>query len=52
MRSLQRYRLTNVKAFDATGFELLVVDDNAVLLAAREPEERAYCAQAQDAPPD
>jgi len=50
--SLQRYRLTSVKAFDAAGFELLAVDDNAALLAAREPEVRAYCAQAQEAAPD
>ena len=49
---LERYRLTNVKAFDTAGFELPAVDDNAALLAAREPEARAFCAQAQDAASD
>lgn len=46
---LKRYRLAAIKAFDAQGFEVLAVDDNAELLKSREPEEREACALAKTA---
>lgn len=46
---LRRYRLASVKGFDAQGFEVLAVDDNATVLKAREPLDREFCAGAKGA---
>lgn len=46
---LSRYRLASVKGFDAEGFEVLAVDDNAAVLKAREARDREYCAEAKGA---
>lgn len=45
---LQRYRLLSVRGFDAEGFEVRSVDDNEVILKARDAEERACCAQSEE----
>ncbi|MBF6037324.1 membrane-associated Zn-dependent protease 1 [Pseudomonas sp. P154a] len=45
---LKRYRLASIKGFDAEGFELLAVDDNARILKGREAQERESCAKAQE----
>ncbi|TPG65699.1 FxLYD domain-containing protein [Pseudomonas arsenicoxydans] len=47
--ALKRYRLASVKGFDAEGFEVMAVDDNAELLKGREPADREYCAKAREA---
>lgn len=44
---LKRYRLASVKAFDAEGFDVSVVDDNASVIKAREPLDREFCAKAK-----
>jgi hypothetical protein len=43
---LVRYRLATVKGFDAEGFELMAVDDNAERIKEREAQDREYCAKA------
>lgn len=43
------YRLASLVGFDGQGFVVPAVDDNAAILAGREPEERASCARVRGA---
>ncbi|UVM05736.1 FxLYD domain-containing protein [Pseudomonas laurylsulfatiphila] len=47
--TLKRYRLASIKGFDAEGFDVLAVDDNAEILKQREPQDREYCTKARKA---